>query len=288
MRQVPSDRRDIWQVLVNAGAVEDRRQLPGHYFGSGRREVLAQRSDILIAISGGAGVEHLCDLFATNGKPVIPLDLRLGASSEDGSGGSAALFASARHDARPFFRLDNEALAGALLAGIASDNLRRPPSAIAAGLLNLIQRIRNPRIFYVRLLNRSVRGFAAVERYFLDVVDPVVTSLGYEGFQPNAEVSEHAWMNQEIFEGLRASAGAIVDLTGMRPNCYTELGFMLGQSRMTLLSAMRGSEIAFDVQQYETHFWSPTAADARRQGGLLDYWYRASGRSPVVRATRSA
>jgi hypothetical protein len=282
-RQIPPDRREAWKRLKAAEAVETRQQPPGRYFGAGRREVLSERSDALIAVSGGAGLEHLCDLYIATGKPVIPLDLKLGASQEDGSGGAAALYGLARFDSRQFFRLENETLAGAMLDGIGSDESRRAPSAVVGGLEKLIDRMRNPRIFYVRMLNRKVPAFSAVERYFRGVVDPVVTSLGYEGFQAGAEVAEHAWMNQEIFEGLRRSAGAIVDLTGMRANCYAELGFMLGQARMTLVSAMYGSQIAFDVQQYETYFWSPRAGDPRRQAGLLDYWYRTAGRPPIVR-----
>jgi hypothetical protein len=41
----------------------------------------------MIGISGGQGVEQAAIEFSTHGKPVIPLDLNMGSSSNDGSGG---------------------------------------------------------------------------------------------------------------------------------------------------------------------------------------------------------
>jgi len=64
---------------------------PGWTAGALQRQALAQLGEILIALSGGQGVEHLAIEYSTSGKPVVPLDLQLGASSRDGSGGAARL-----------------------------------------------------------------------------------------------------------------------------------------------------------------------------------------------------
>ena len=47
---------------------------------------------MLIGLSGGEGVEHLAVEYSSKGKPVIPIDLQLGASERDGSGGASRLF----------------------------------------------------------------------------------------------------------------------------------------------------------------------------------------------------
>lgn len=100
--QIPDQRRVLYSDLRNAGAVSMEFVPEGWTFGGIRRERQAQLGDILIAISGGAGVEHLAREYARRGKPVIPLDLQLGSSSKDGSG-AAGLFRTALTDTTTFF-----------------------------------------------------------------------------------------------------------------------------------------------------------------------------------------
>ena len=40
------------------------------------------------------------------------------------------------------------------------------------------------------------------------------------------DASDHAFMNVGIFESLHFSSMAIVDVTGERPNCFIELGYV--------------------------------------------------------------
>ena len=276
--QIPASRRRLWDELISIDAVEMRRQRPGTFFGSARREVLAEGSDILLALSGGAGVEHLADLYCGTGKAVIPLDLQLGSSSNDGRGGAATMAAAANHNHSTFFRLQDNQAAGSLLRGIRTQGGTRPTHEVARGIELLLRAIADPQIFYVRMLNPTAPGFRAVDGFFKRVVDPVVMALGYVPYQAGRELSEHAWMNVEIFDQIRNSAGAVVDLTGSRPNCYAELGYLLGLGRVVLIASRAGEPLAFDVQQLETHFWPTRGPIRHRQAAFRDYWYRVADR----------
>ena len=78
---------------------------PGWSAASLRRQRLAQLGDILIGISGGEGVEHLAVEYSSKGKPVIPLDMQVGASQRVGSGGAARLFGRALTEPADFFQV---------------------------------------------------------------------------------------------------------------------------------------------------------------------------------------
>jgi hypothetical protein len=93
--QIPEHRRELYDALRSAGTINMEFLEPGWGSGAIRRQRQAQLADILIAISGGEGVEHLAQEFARLGKQVIPLDLDLGASCRDGSGGGPRLFREA-------------------------------------------------------------------------------------------------------------------------------------------------------------------------------------------------
>src|SRR6267378_3816545 len=82
--QIPEGRLDLFNRLREAGSISMEFVDPGWTAGAIRRQRQAQLADILIAISGGEGVEHLAQEFAGLGKQVIPLDLELGASCRDG------------------------------------------------------------------------------------------------------------------------------------------------------------------------------------------------------------
>ena len=55
---------------------------------------LAKFSDAIILIGGGEGVEHLAQLNAVHNKPVLPLDIPVGSSCDDGRGGASYLYES--------------------------------------------------------------------------------------------------------------------------------------------------------------------------------------------------
>ena len=88
------------------------------------RQVL--RRDVLLALGGGAGVEHLAELYRDEGKPVIPVHTELGAYNNDGDRRQRFLHGRALADTDTFVRLR----AG---AGSAAGRLTQSRSTPGAG-----------------------------------------------------------------------------------------------------------------------------------------------------------
>ena len=54
--------------------------------------------------------------------------------------------------------------------------------------------------------------------------------LGYQLIVVNGnQAYEHARIDEEIFQKLHHSSVVLADITGMRPNCFIELGYALGR-----------------------------------------------------------
>jgi hypothetical protein len=213
-----SPQRKFFRTCILSGAVRRRRQ--------------AQLGDILIAISGGEGVEHLAQEFANRGKHIIPLDLDLGASCRDGSGGGGKLFGEALKNPSLFFTVAPEQSASGLLDRTRTRGGTALQQQVVAALIDLLEQLVAPRVFYVRLLNKDLPDYASVEKFFRKVVDPTVTEFGFQPLQMGIGPNEYLWMNQAIFDGLHHSEVAVVDLTGVRSNCLMELGYALGNAQV--------------------------------------------------------
>jgi hypothetical protein len=281
--QIPPRRQDLWSRLCTENRAEVTYLPPGHHSGALRRAHLAESGDVLVLISGGEGVEHLAQAYIDAGKPVIPLDLDLGSSSSDGHGGAAAMAEHARSRPDVFFRVVEPSRAANLLEATFTRQGTVAVEAVVAGIMRLVDALERPRIFYVRLLNRQHRRFAAVERFFREVVDPTVAAQGYRGLDLGIEPNEYAWMNEEVFDSLHHSAGAIVDLTGLRPNCLIELGYALRGLRLVLVSCSTSDSMPFDIQPYRRFEWDLRRRTAKLREQFTDHWRDNAGRPPLVR-----
>jgi hypothetical protein len=89
-------------------------------------------------------------------------------------------------------------------------------------------------------------------------------------------------MDLQIFEMIHNAGLVIVDLTGVRPNCFTEMGYAFGRARKTIVTAMEGTKIPFDTNAYETALWNPAKSAAEKINELKQYWQRNSSRPPLV------
>jgi hypothetical protein len=281
-RQIPTARRVLWDNLIIADALEARYTPEGWYSAAYRRRELARRCDIAILLSGGEGVEQLAYDYAAQGKPVIPLDLALGTSTNDGSGGAVRLAQRMHEDPEQFFRLRDPEAAGSLLLRMATQQGTTPVMDVVGALLDLLHALTPPSAFFVRLLNRSVEQFGEVDRYFANVVEPVVRRHGYEPIVMGTSDNMHAWMNAQIFASIAESRLIVVDLTGVRPNCFVELGYALRGDTPVLITAQKGTPPQFDIQALESCLWSD-GTDARiRQGEFEAYWKRNLRKPPLV------
>jgi hypothetical protein len=247
---------------------------PGWTAGASRRRRLAQLGDVLIGISGGEGVEHLATEYSSRGKPVLPLDIQIGASQQDGSGGAGRLFDRALAEPSQFFRVADVCSAAGLLDQTRTKGGETETAKVVAAVMKLLQSLEPPRVFYVRLLNNALPEYASVESYFRDTVDPLVRQLGYEPCQMGIGKNEFAWMNQAIFDSLHHSSVVLVDLTTVRPNCFMELGYALGNRQRVINTARDDTKIPFDSSSLEACLWSESATSAERIDKLRKHWER--------------
>jgi hypothetical protein len=145
---------------------------------------------LLIALSGGQGVEHLAQLYALAGKPVIPLDLDLSASTNDGTGGATRLAERALARPERFARFSKPDEAAGLLTRISTRAGESEIPQVVSGIVDVLDALDPPSAFYVRLLNESHSDFTYVESFFQSVVTPVVERLGYRPIDINRGVNE--------------------------------------------------------------------------------------------------
>ncbi len=282
--EIPEHRRALWDKLLKSGIVRVEYIQPGARSGALLRERQAQFGNVLICVGGGTGVEHLADLYQSRHKPIVPLDLTLGASREDGIGGSERMNREARANPAPFLRLRPDMAGGgsALLVAAATGNGSIERGRVVKSLMELLGALDQANAFYVRLLNNKAEDFPVVERFFREVVDPVVAQVGYRRIEMGTDPTEHGFINVEIFERLHYSELAIVDVTGLRPNCFMELGYALGHSIPVIVAAKDGTELPFDQSAIPCHFWNLQTDAENNMRKLLEFIEKNIGRPPLV------
>jgi hypothetical protein len=282
--EIPDNRRLLYEELLSSSLLHVESIMAGSRSAAFLRQRQAIFGDALVIIGGGTGVEHSADLYLSRRKPVVPFDLPLGASRDDGIGGAMRLAKEARAEPTRFFSF-SPAYAnteGAALAQIATRNGAVAASDIADRTFNLLTKIARPSAFYVRLLNPDHAKFKAVESFFRDVVDPVVEEAGMRRLEMGADKNEYAFMNVAIFESVHFSSVAIVDVTGERPNCFIELGYALRGGRV-LVTAEDGTKLPFDQEMIPCHFWKPGDSIAEKKKALVDFWEKNINRPPIVK-----
>ncbi|HZU12181.1 MAG TPA: hypothetical protein VFB58_05015 [Chloroflexota bacterium] len=281
---IPPDRRALWEYLAGQGALRLEYTEPGWTFGGIRRQRAVREGTLFIPISGGQGVDHYAQEYLATGKPVIPLDIELGSSTDGPHGRAVAIAKRGLAEPSRFVELEDPATGAELLAGLATRNGDTPAARVVDGVVDLIRAMKPPRVFYVRLLNNKLPEYPAVERYFRTVVDPVVEKLGYCGVEMGHEGPTSAWMNAEIFERLHHAQVVLVDLTGLRNNCFMEMGYAFGHQQPVLIVAQEGTHLPFDSTAIDSHMWSPTDPDDERARALEKYWRRTIDRPALVKS----
>lgn len=282
--EIPSGRLGLWEELIDGGFIEIEYIQPGARSATMIRDRQAQLGDVLLVISGGTGVEHLARLYLDRHKPLIPLDLKLGASRDDGTGGAWMLAREAKHDIVRFFSLrpPHAHMAGARLEGIATRNGGVEPILVAQKVIELLKDLDPPTVFYTRLFNPAVPAFQRVEDFFRNVVDPEIKDLGFRRVEVGTDPTTQPFINVAVFENLHYASVAVVDLTGERPNCYMELGYALGRGIKVIITAEQGAKLAFDADDIYCHFWSHGIDDVQGRQAFRDFWQTHINRSPIV------
>lgn len=282
LEKVPQVRANAWQQCLDRSDFELLVAPPGWRMAGIIRERQVQRGDILLVLGGGAGGEHLAELYRDEGKPVIPIWTELGAFNEDGRGGSRALHEQALGDPAKYFRVREGAGSGAGRLSALRLESGTDPASLAALAANLIDDLKPPTAFFVRLLDASDGGYNAVERFFRDVVDQVVVERGFTPREMGRDKPEAAFMNVEIFTGIHRARLVVVDLTGMRPNCTMELGYALARRRRIVISARKGTRLIFDEDKLPTYFWDDGGTVEQRRSAYRDWLDQYSELPPIV------
>ena len=279
-KEIPDHRKTLWHRLVQSGKVDVISIRPGVRSASMIRDKQVSYGDILLILGGGSGVEHLAENYQKTGKPVIPLDLPLGASREDGTGGSVRLNREARAEPLKFIKLQKHRAGseGALLTAISTENGSREVSNVARGIMEIIFNLALPTVFYVRLLNSQHEAHSRVERFFRNVVDPLIEELGMTRIDLGIDRLESGFINLEIFQRLSLARVAVVDITGERPNCFIELGYALGRQIQVICTAEEGTRLPFDQQAIPCFFWNDKDDDIKRKQDLFKFWEQYIGR----------
>ena len=277
--QIPGSCEQLWDDLRNSDLVQIENA--AHWnMASKRMEAQARWGDILIAVGGSEGVLFLANLYHDAGKPVVPLNALICAP---GTGARRLFeFGLSSNNTPRLFRATGIGPHG----WINRINFRssRPVAERVGELIQLLEAIERPKAFVVRLFNKRHEDYADVQDFFDTVVEPVVEGeLGYKlAFVDGDQPYEHARIDEEIFAKLHRSSVVIADITGLRPNCFLELGYALGRGLPTMLTGKKGSEHPFDLYTFSGLHWDPAGSTDERRRAFRKHWAAIRNRPPLV------
>ena len=278
--QIPPEFEQLWDDLRASDRVHIENV--SHWnMNSKRMEAQARRGDILIALGGSDGVLFLANLYHDAGKPVVPLN----AAIIPPNTGARLIFSRvglSSLDAQRLFQA-NDRSAHTWINRI-NFTSRKPVCKRISAVSDLLEDLEKPRAFAVRLLNPKCEDYEDVEAFFREVVQPIVENeLGYkmtviDGSQPY----KYARIDQEIFAKLHRSSVVLADITGMRPNCFIELGYALGRGLPTMLMVKEGNQHPFDISTLAALRWETSGTIEDRRQAFRAHWATIQNRPPLV------
>lgn len=278
--QIPKQFAGVWDALRSSALVQI--ESAAHWnMNSKRMEAQARHGDILIALGGGEGVLFLANLYHDAGKPVIPLNLKLGQANT----GALRLFeyGLSGSNAQRLFQTEGGTSAHSWLNRIEMP-VRNGVVGALRDLMDLLEALIPPKAFVVRLLNPTHSDYNDVQDFFDTVVQPVIEGeLGYKlTVVDGNQAYDYARIDQEIFAKLHRSRVVLADITGLRPNCFLELGYALGRGLPTMVLAKAGTEHPFDIYSLSGHHWKTTGSAEDRRREFRTHWNAIKNRPPLV------
>lgn len=278
--QIPEQFAEIWDALRVSALV--RIESAAHWnMNSKRMEAQARHGDVLLALGGGEGVLFLANLYHDAGKPVIPLNLKLGPANT----GALRLFeyGLSGSNAQRLFQTEDDTSAHNWLNRIEIPTRKEVGESVQA-ILELLEALIPPKAFVVRLLNPAHHDYNDVQNFFDTVVQPVIEGeLGYKlTVVDGNQAYEYARIDQEIFTKLHRSRVVLADITGLRPNCFLELGYALGRGLPAMVLAKADTEHPFDIYSLSAHHWKTTGSTEERRREFRNHWDAIKSRPPLV------
>lgn len=275
-------RKPLWTRITSSKSVELIQIREELKIGGVLRERQAIFGDILVAIGGGPGVQHLADLYVTSRKPIVPIDIPL---KEGRQGAAETLAEIALQSPQDYLRYRPLYQAAAAYSALSIGSNLQNIDEFAPKFLNFVSHLPCPQAFLVRLQDKDAAEFEIVESFFRNVVDDVLRESGYERFEVGVDTDGESFLNVEIFRHLHFASLVIVDLTGLRPNCFTELGYALGCGKKVIMTAQKGTRIPFDTASIPCFFWLESLPDSERKKTLREFMRININRRPLVRST---
>jgi hypothetical protein len=277
--QIPPQFHQLWDDLRASDLV--RIENASYWnMNSKRMEVQARWGDILLALGGTEGVLFLANIYHDAGKPVVPLNLPLTPKNEGALRRFAKGLSSA--DAPRLFQVTQHG-AHAWMNRINFSG-RTPVAERARAIIDLLEALEPPKAFAVRLLNPEHPDFASVQEFFDVVVQPIIEGeLGYRMIVVDGrQAYEQPRIDQEIFAKLHRSRIVLADITGMRPNCFLELGYAFGRSLPTMLMVKEGADHPFDIHTFAGLHWKAAGPVDDRRRAFREHWNAIQNRPPLV------
>lgn len=277
--QIPTEYQELWDTIRASDLVQIENV--SHWnMNSKRMEAQARWGDILIAVGGSEGVHFLANLYHDAGKPCVPLNCKVTAGDQ----GARRLFSvglSSSQASRLFRPITQTAHSWVNRINYTD---RTQNAEQIKGIIDLLENLEAPPAFVVRLLNPTHPDFADVQAFFDTVVQPIVEGeLGYRMVVVDGQQNfEYARMDQEIFAKLHRSRVVLADITGMRPNCFLELGYAFGRSLPTMLMVKDGSAHPFDIATFAGLHWKTTGTLDERKKAFRDHWKAIQSRPSLV------
>lgn len=277
--QIPDEFVQFWDEFSATDSV--RVDSAAHWnMNSKRMEVQARHGDILITVGGGEGILFLANAYHDAGKPVIPVDFP---GSTPGSGTHKLCEFAVVGNASKLFRTCDGNTSLTWLDRI-TPKARNDVKQVAEKVVELLGVLERPSAFAVRLLNPELPEYESVQEFFDVVVKPVIEDdYGYRlTVVDGKQAAEESRIDQDIFAKLRRSGLVIADLTGERPNCFLELGYALGRSARTIVTARHGTRTPFDVATYAAHLWKDKGDVTQRRNEFREHIESVKNRPSII------
>lgn len=278
--EIPFNRQAMWKELLDKHIIRVIRIKPGWNAGAYKRQIQERYSDGLVTLGGGEGTEHLISIFSSNGKLVLPLDIPLGSPFKDGIGGSPMISRFEVSNPADFIPITSGETTNDLI-NLSYSRWMDDPESYSERICSFVSKSLKIKVFYVRLMDEKATEFQSVERFFGEVVDVVIKYLGLTAIQIDRTRLIEPFLNIEIFKEISHSSYLIVDLTGLRPNCFLEFGFSLGLGKTAFLTAKTGTHLPFDTNQIPCFFWDPDKLTSDTQASLISFLKRNVSRRSI-------
>jgi hypothetical protein len=277
--QVPAEFQRLWDDLRSSDLVQIENV--SHWnMNSKRMEAQARWGDILLSVGGSEGVLFLANLYHDAGKPFVPLNCKV-TPPDQGARRLFSLGLSSAHAPRLFRPVTQTAHNWMNRINFTA---RTSVADQVQGIIAFLENLEPPPAFVVRLLNPEHPDYFDVQMFFDTVVQPIVESeLGYRMVVVDGRQKfEHARIDQEIFARLHRSRVVLADITGMRPNCFLELGYAFGRSLPTMLMVKEGASHPFDIHTFAGLHWKTTGTIDERRRAFREHWMAIQNRPPLV------